>query len=1732
MKKTQLFRKWQSLALLFVALCTSNIRAQECNIVITGSFESKCILPNEGPLFIDEFPQVIVACANSQVTYHAHAEDGCPVDDWQWTVTGAASVATNGDEATVTWGSAGNGEIVVRVSSSGQEYYHSQQVRIIETPSVAASSVPHYNQDHTIYVCKYGDVEFTDSSLCKNSNIAGYYWDGCGATSTSRSFSLTGITSPCTVTHRVYNNCGCYDEETFYIEVLSGDPLSISCYGTACAGSTVTYHAVSPNCNRYSWSIEGGTLVDGQDSQDITVTWDNPQSGYGTINLDGTLCDGNACRSSLSVKIPIITQGAVITGRTDLCVGDAALYSLPHFGSTYYEWDITPPNDVVQIKMNGANLRTYIFNKAGTYQIKVRYKCSFLTCGEFQSDLLTVTVKPRLEIYGEKEICMGNSAIYTANAIDADSLFTWSVYDMAGERTIYTSNVPEARLNTANITLWPGMFVITASHPNYCNVAELVLEVKDAPPDPTVDDLDPNNPAIACPNSGIVMKGYPSNPDYSLVWTTQCAPYPTATGNEVTINYGNIVCDVEVYNYDRRLRCMSLAPYVHNVSCFRLLPTSLPTGTVTVCPGTRIKWTDANVPYQDGVIYEWRLQEGMEFCATVEGSIFSNTISLLVNDFEANTAPPALPFSIYLHRTYCSGLKDTDTVTFQFADLRNTQLSIDPVGPLCKGGQAVLQGYGCTGSYSWTVDDGTSPVSGNPVNHQFNRTGQIQVTMRCNPYDYCTNRMYFPVETTSVQVVPNPPLLAIGYDGTNVYTIPTLSTTEYLFQWSHTATSSNIVPAASGVYSYTCTVTSRQPPYCSTTLSETVTSCSPLTVIQVGAFDYCNKTITLAVSNPPSQITWSIRGGGYGTPIYSGNNNEQITIPIADVGYYVVTASAGGTPCYSGSLAFVVDFLPSFSLKKECTMINIRNDSKYLDGSVLIDFSINNTTYGPFPVGQKTVSYNTNGGTYTVALARYGTTNVNCNIGTVSTVNTAGLNVSVTTANTLNQNKTCDNTALRLTAGLPSPHTVKRTFWVFDDNGTCLDTTMAPVHHTFEYRQFQYNVTVNVTDENGCVSSGGISITSHLNKLLEPEIELLDVPPVCEGDNVRIAYSASGNTPTGQVEYRWAIPNFPITVNNNYYNSTNHTGNCHVVATDDLYCKGEADLNVYFKNKPFALIRSEKIQYCAGETVVLHGEPDGIGQYNYQWTVTDGNTGMPYSYNTGTVKFPAGNAPCTYNVDLMITNAEGCTATDNITVTVIGMPARPTIAVDPNQQCIHQGPVRLESFGPVSEIIWSNGDYGPDAYYGYAGDAVAYYYDQYTGCRSDTAALYIPNAPDFDALLTGCYKICPDSAYGKLPVYGLLPLKQWFGFEWFYGSMSIRREPYSTWLGANSLVLPLNGFGDYHLDVEYNAGCTTSSKSLELVSGDDCLCDSIDISCDTTYTLDNNCHLVYTVVVTVCNHSSREACFKTLEPMFPDSQTDNITVTSTTFVPGSIAPHDCYTFSITLDVSTLVPNVATFRLSSEDCGCTAYFSIDLMPQVDCMHMCTGQISYTDVVSENDVYYYDFGATLPSVVNNVLAAWSEPQDLIDFGFNSVTQQVNGLCSFSAYDVENTTDVCIYLLVCTDTGLCVWYFCVPAEDLIEWLHVEPSKSKAKGMPLQAAEPRLMPNPTTGDVSVVGTDEEVVEVLVMDMNGRRIAAYDNTPNFNVSRLASGAYIVRVKTLHDATASVKTTYLKLVKK
>lgn len=1744
------------IALFLICLISSVVHAQQppqpCHITITSDFESLCLLPLDKDSVYDEEPETIIACQESTVNYTASTNTGgIPVAQWSWSVVGASSWNDNGNGSiTVTWGNGTTGQITVEITTAADFTCSlTQNVKLIEKPDIYVSTVPAYtemqNGDKIITVCKGETIEFTDLSSTTNSDIVGYSWecDNPTITSSTPNFRLDNILDDCKVTHRVYNNCGCYDEEVYYIKVIEGELLKLSCYGTVCHNAIVTYTAQSPSCDLYSWYVEGGTIIGSQNQQTVTVQWDNPQNGYGTIGLDGILCGQDVCPTMLSKKIPIIEDTVTIKGQEVACVDEAVIYSIPLYGSTRYTWDIQPTNGAEIFEVNGANQKGVVFTQPGTYQITVSYECEFLDCGEFTSKTLTVVVKPKLSINGEERICITNSCdLETEPNVPA----LWKVYDIDnGDAVIHTTpNVSNFSYQFSHA----GKYRITAENPNYCRPAVFVITVVAAPPTPTEADFDPNNPTIACPHSGILLNANPTNPDYTIVWEPSCldADPQMVSGNSVTINYHNTVCDINAYNYDRILGCLSEDPYVHTVSEFQLASHNLPTN-ITVCPGAVLNWS---VPNQSSVIYEWKLQSDKQYCASVQGDIFSNSIELLVNEISTPET-----FTLTLKREYCSNLVDYHTINITVRKDLQATLSINAPSQVCQYDQVQLIGSGCNDSYEWNIEN--SIQYGRSIDYTFNNPGNIAVTMKCNPYYSCPNSDYYVSQTTNVSVIAAPAVSGISYDPNSypdptVFVTPLSSTTaNYDFQWEHTSINNNIVNAIMGQWDYTCTVVDKTPLHCSITVSANVQPClNTLNVIQNQFYDYCTKQVSFHVTNATNDIIWNVAGGDYSVVSISGIYGEYITIRINEAGNFTITARMGDSPCHTGSASFTIDFVPKISIEKDCGQIVIHNSSSYLGGASIVRISYSGGTIA-FPVIENTITVPVPSGTYNLALTSFNGNAINpaCPLGSVTIQNTAGLPVTIDLPNTTTPlYQTCDNTPIRLTASIPSPHNIVRTQWDFGDGSGSGYSN--PIYHTFKQNYpYYYTVTAKITDENNCTSTGTVNVWSNNNNLIPAAVVPVD-PVQCDGYPRQINYSPNF---TG-TSYVWSSSCFPTNTNQV---TVFHTGDYHVDVENQNYCKAKKNQNVPFKNRPIALIVTASTIYCEGETIKFYGSPDpDSNSYTFDWKITDNSTGNYVNYPYATISYTPSHAG-NYTVDLTITSSNGCSAFTSETITVNPTPQKPSIFFNGNE-CLDRGAVELSGTTPTtpaSIINWSNGYTGTNANYFTAGEARAWYYDINTGCKSEEAKIHIEPQPDFDALLTGCYEKCRAffETNPRLPVWGLSSGREDILWDWHRNSSGIANG--IVFYPNYSLSLPLQGFGDYNLNLDYhNGNCgTLISPTLTINPKDTCDCQDLDVSYKYEWHVED-CRIYYDVDVTVCNNSTTRDCLRNIEYLF---NKEYIRVAYTDFASTTLNPGDCYSFHMTILASQFLPSsTISFRLYDECNNCTTDFSINLMPEkIDCeMDMQLLSLDINPGLSSSVAAYFDFNFDV-SPCQNLIAFWTEPPMVINYWYDGAAMvQGLGMVDYATLTqlMAENGNICFYAITCEGDHLCKRKFCIPAGKIYNMLQrmglASASHDSAKGTtqqhttpnPDSDAEPRLMPNPTTGEVFVemgntlsgakaASTKDEVVEVLVMDMNGRKVATFENTTRFNIAHLATGHYIVRLKTQHNTTEKV--TYLKLIK-
>ena len=1724
-----------------------------CNIVVTGDFDSECFYSYKDDYF-EEYPDLMIACKHSKVTYTAYAYTGtATVTEYIWEIFGDVSHTATGDYCIVNWSDDEWGMVVVSiVTSDGDTCTESHHVKLIDNPVANANTIPAYTvmPDGTkvIRVCEGMPVTFIDRSDAGNSDIAGIHWEcsnSLAQPSSTPTYTIDDVYMPTVVTHRVYNNCGCYDEEVFYVEVLTGEILELECYGTVCDGAAVEYRATAPVCQEYHWYVEGGTLIGGQGTDSPIVQWDHPVNGYGVIGLDGYLCGVEACPALMSKRVPVIQDHLAIEGQACVCVGDAVVYSLPMLGATKYTWSISPTTGIDNSGMNNTNEIRILFLQAGTYTLNCSYQCEFLGCGPYDAEELTITVKPRLAIAGNDRICISNACnLHTSPAVSA----TWTAYDL-GYHNAPVGN-PATGTSFSQTFSHAGRYLITAENSSYCGPATFVLEVKDVPPAPTAADLDPANRHTACPYLGIALNGTPSEQNYNLVWAPTCstASPQLFSGDSVTISYQSEVCDVRVYNYDRVLQCQSTDYYVHQVSALTAAPLNIPS-PITACPGSVIDWTHGQIPDQrsESMLYEWSIETNKQYCTSVQGSHLTPGITLTVNDV---TTPNS--FYMTLRRTFCGGSVDT-TINISILGGIAETLSIAGPDQVCVGSSASYTGSGGhPDTYIWETDGTTR--TGNPVSHTFMSEGSRTVTLFSNPFTYCTNNNHFNSAIKTVTVIPLPTVYGVDENAGTVYVLPTsMSAPAYSFYWTFRATVNSTelylgntptVPLGSqGTYS--CTVTDNSTG-CSRTVRKVlpeINGCDTI-ILSATAYDACTRTLTLSSPQYPTNVIWNVSGGDYSID-YSGTNNRQADITFEDIGTYYITARTGFNHCYKGQYLKTVDFIPDFEFEQVCGDITIINRSRYVTPGSTVYMTVTNDCNNSVDVVSMPVNHTEHtytpsvsvpaGGTctYYFHLSGYGTnSNITpaCDLGDITvTMPSApsGSPITITSANPYYSDRTCDNTPIELTATLNvAGASIVSTDWNFGD-GSSYHTVGNTICHTFRQKAPQYNVSVTITDNRGCtwISSTPFVINSYNNPISGGLLFSQGSEP-CPFVGSRNVWF---NKPFTSNHYEWWRHKAPTHVPGGYTFTTYQSDDYFTYVINDNYCQAEATTFVKFKNAPTARIYTENSNCCVGNEVKLYGETGpGSDPVTYSWSVA----GLTTTGNDADFAFTPTSAG-TYTVTLTVTNCSTyCSSTATTTITAHPKPAAPTLAFV-GSSCISDAPVELTATGCSGEVHWSNGTTGSTAYYFTPGVVKAYCFDPAVGCNSDTANRTIIRQPDLDALPTGCYEKCKEQSSGYIPLYGLAAFMQRIWYSWDYPG-GIIANYYTN--DGHPLLLPYS-LGDHYLTASApDPSCPRTSSVLRISEKEMCDCDSVEVTC-TTVPIIVDCNVTYNVEVTVCNRSkTRYFCIDKLDVLYPQG---NVQIIYDGLTGGTVAPTDYDEFLMTLQITSLIPSDLIIQLTDNECSsCTKVFTIDLMPDINCTsEMDASLIGIDGDLSSDVAVYFDFSATF-TPGQNLLAFWTEPPMVVNYSYDNIYGTLTGLGMIDMATLERLvaedSSLCFYAIVCINNQLCKEKICIPANELYELIkrsRIQPET--ATGRPVTTGgSPQLKPNPATDEVYVAGTTDKVVEVLIMDMLGREINSFSQTSNFNISTLSAGMYIVRVKTRHDDTSPENVTYLKLVKK
>jgi Secretion system C-terminal sorting domain/PKD-like domain len=252
---------------------------------------------------------------------------------------------------------------------------------VLPSPTVQISGA-------TATICPNQTVTLTASG---NGNL--FIWsDGYIGAIHTVTVPSTGIF---TITNTFTNSC--FGQNTFTVNVHANPILAINGNTIVCPNKTTTLTATG--ATNYSWSS-------GQSVPSITLS----PTGFVSYTVTGTNSI-TTCSATKTITVNVFLPSVVsIVGNTMACSGATNVYTVT--GSNFYLWN------------NGATANTNTINPTASTTISV---VGTTTNGCKDSTLLalTITANLTLTVNGIDSICLGQSALITANAIGASS-YSWN----------------------------------------------------------------------------------------------------------------------------------------------------------------------------------------------------------------------------------------------------------------------------------------------------------------------------------------------------------------------------------------------------------------------------------------------------------------------------------------------------------------------------------------------------------------------------------------------------------------------------------------------------------------------------------------------------------------------------------------------------------------------------------------------------------------------------------------------------------------------------------------------------------------------------------------------------------------------------------------------------------------------------------------------------------------------------------------------------------------------------------------------------------------------------------------------------------------------------------------------------------------------------------------------------------------------------------------------------------
>lgn len=906
--------------------------------------------------------------------------------------------------------------------------------------------------------------------------------------------------------------------------VVTVNPAPVASAGSnspICTGSILNLS--SSGGSTYSWSGPNGFASSSQNPTIASIT--AAAAGTYTVTVTGS----NGCTATASTTVVINTSPTVSAGsNTPVCTGTTL--NLTSGGGSTYSW--SGPNGFTSSSQN-PSIASITAAAAGTYTVTVNAANG---CTATATTVVSVNTSPTPTINSNTPVCSGNTLNLTSGG---GSTYSWS-----GPNS-FTSTSQNPGI-TGVATAAGGTYTVTVTAGNGCTAsASTSVTINSSPSiNAGIDLTIPNGTSTTLnttPSGGSGSYTYAWSPAGSL--TNSTVQNPTTTNLSSTTTYTVTITD-------QVTGCTGSDQIVVNVSGGVLDVNSISVTPSSICNGGSAQLQATATGGSGTYTYAWSPATYLS-STTIYNPIASPpntaTYTVSVND-GFNTVTDQVTITVYPLPTPSAGSNS----------------------PICTGNAINLNSSGGT-TYSWGGPNGFSSSSQNPSISAASLAESGVYTVTVTDANTCS-------ATAQVSVTVNTtPVAGAGNDGPACTggTVNLNSSGGTSYSWSgpnsFSSTSqnpnvTNVTPADTGTYIVTVTSSG-----CTATAQTTIALYAVPSAVSGSNSPLCEGDTLKLTSGGGISYSWS----GPNAFSDASQNPFIANITLADTGTYTVTVTGTGGCTATSQVAVVVNALPVPIAGSNAPLCSGNMLNLTASGGTTYNWSgpnsFSSTLQNPSIVSATPLAT----GIYNLTVTGAG----GCSASTYITIAVDSTPVAMAA----NNGPVCPGSTINLTSGTGVSYS-----W---SGPNSFSSTQQNPNITSVTSSDAGTYTVTVTGSSGCTNTASVSVTVNPQAAANAGNDA----SICNGSSTQL-------TASGGISYQWSPSSglSSTSVSNPTANPTSTTTYT-VLVTNSQGCTGNDDVTITVNPLPTADAGSDT-SICNGSLTQLNAS----GGTSYSWSPSSG----------------------------------------------------------------------------------------------------------------------------------------------------------------------------------------------------------------------------------------------------------------------------------------------------------------------------------------------------------------------------------------------------------------------------------------------------------------------------------------------------------------------------------------------